>query len=49
MINALVIYWIIAGFATYLLHPDKSGFGLTAAMILGGIAIPARIIAKVAR
>jgi hypothetical protein len=55
MVIAVVFYWLICGWATFMLPtkgPDPRGvhalviFGLC--MVFGGLVIPARLIAKLA-
>jgi hypothetical protein len=49
---AITIYWIVAGCAFYM-QPSKSGtpsqefFALMVCMVIGGILVPAKLIAKV--
>lgn len=55
MIYAIVFYWLISGFATWMLptsQPMPRGAGafiFVFCMLLGGIIIPARAIAKAVR
>lgn len=52
MIYVAILYWLVTGFALYLLPSSKSTpsqelFVFVFCLLIGGIVVPARLVAKV--